>query len=173
MDELLYQTEMEYTYDKYLKLSLFHVGKKRKFYIIQGFLLMFLIALGLFAAVFAILIEDTSLFYDALLLICFTPIFLILQVLANYLVKRRLKKNWETSRYLQEISFLRYEFYEDYMLQITCFGTLKFSYYLVNKVYENNEFFCFMLERNQNMIVEKAQCSDELIQFIREKVMKK
>lgn len=94
-------------------------------------------------------------------------------MIANYLVKGSLKKNWETSKYLQEISFLRYEFYEDYMVQITCFGTLKFSYYLVNKVYENNEFFCFMLARNQNMFVEKAQCSDELIQFIRETVKKK
>lgn len=75
MDELLYQTEMEYTYDNYLKLSLFHFGKKRNLNIIQGFLLMFLIVLGLFVAVFAILIENTSLFYDALLFICFTPAF--------------------------------------------------------------------------------------------------
>ena len=173
MDELLYQTEMEYTYDNYLKLSLFHFGKKSKLKIIKRILLIFIIVFGFLSAVFALLIGNGYLFLYVLFIIYLIVAISFMTVLNKFLAKLSLKKTWKTSKYLQEISFLRYEFYEDHMIQITSFGTLNFPYYLVNKVYESNEFFCFMLVRNQEMFVEKAQCSDELIQFIREKVMKK
>lgn len=173
MDELLYQTEMEYTYDNYLKLSLFHFGKKSICTIVMRNFLIYVLVLEIFVGVFDLLIGNGLFFSYFLNIICCTVAILFIPVLTKFLAKLSLKKTWKASKYLQEISFLRYEFCEDHMVQITNFGTLKFPYYLVDKVYESNEFFCFMLIRNQEMFVEKAKCSDELIQFFREKVIKK
>ena len=76
------------------------------------------------------------------------------------------KKVYESNKMLKDIT-LNYEFYEEYFEQKNTVGNTKVVYDKIYMIVETDTNFYIMIARNQGYIVNKGNCSQEFIGFIR------
>lgn len=76
------------------------------------------------------------------------------------------KKVYESNKMLKDIT-LNYEFYEEYFEQKNTVGNTKIVYDKIYMIVETDTNFYIMIARNQGYIVNKGNCSQEFIGFIR------
>lgn len=88
----------------------------------------------------------------------------------NMRQKKEIDKTWESSKYLEGGMRVIIKFFEDHFEQSHERGNVNLPYTMLFAVYETDHYFYMMISKSQAVIVEKAECSEELIQFIRNKV---
>lgn len=85
----------------------------------------------------------------------------------NVLLKNQmLKSAWDSNKTLQGHK-THYLFYEDHMEMSGEFGNSSYKYSDLYKIIEGKTVFCFMTANNLGHVLNKTNCSDELMEFIR------
>lgn len=151
--DLLYTTTMKYTFEEYKKFNMAVIKKTVKR---MGIILLLLILIAVLKWI-AEPFNNVSLF-----LIAFVVIYPILYYIE---INAGIKKAYNSNELLKDIESI-IEFYEDYFVAKTDKSREKVEYDKLYEILENKTNFYIMIGNNQGYLVLKANCSQELIEFI-------
>ena len=149
---MLYQTSIKFTYEEYKRFSL-TIMKKALTKSAIGLVILLLFAAILFG------MNNSKL---SALLCAFIPLFIFMLVLK---VNKQIKRTYESNELLKDIT-QTIEFYEKHFVAKSDKSETTVEYEKLYKVIENKTNFYLMIADNQGYIVSKANCSQELIDFI-------
>ena len=151
----LYEADSEYTYEAYEKYSK-TLGRKINHFntyrivMTTGFLALAVIWYFLGNMQLALI-----LFFAGLCL----PFALTLKQ------NQAIKKGWNSNSAIQGLKS-HYEFYSDHMEQKNSTGNLKLEYSKIYRVVETEDAYYILVGRNQGMMIQKKDCSQELCEFL-------
>lgn len=154
----MYKTQTELTVDEMIKLNRAYFFKMQRFRLILMVLyelLLLWICLSAFDLHW-ILIGVIFLF-----LVIFVPVFWYLMFVTN-------SKKYFKSNKAAQYSILNYTFEEDKIVIETERGSSFIKYDEVYKIYETKTNFYLFISNKQACVIVKENCSDELIQFIKD-----
>ena len=149
---MIHKTAVKFTYEEYKRFSL-TIMKKALTKSAIG-----LVILLLFAAV----LLGMNNFKMSALLCAFVVIYTFMLV---FKVNNQIKKTYESNELLKDIT-QTIEFYENNFIAKTDKSEATVEYEKLYKVIENKTNFYLMIGDNQGYIVSKANCDNELIEFI-------
>jgi len=149
---MLYQTSIKFTYEEYKRFSL-TIMKKALIKTAIGLLILLLVA--------AILLGMDN-FKLAALLCAFIPLYIFMLV---FKVNKQIKRTYESNELLKNIT-QTIEFYKKHFIAKSDKSETIVEYEKLFKVIENKTNFYLMIADNQGYIVSKANCDNELIEFI-------
>ena len=87
-------------------------------------------------------------------------------------MKKSEKEIYNSNKVIQEIES-EISFYEDCFEQTNSLGTSKITYDKIYRILENDTNLYIMISKNQGYIIIKENCSQELIDFIKNLTPKK
>lgn len=151
--DFLYKTENICTYDEYVKFNNAQVKPLKRIIITAGFTIMtcFVVTGRLLGALLGAVLYA-----------------LFIAVLMLFLYPRSIKKSWESNKLMQNIRAEIY-FYEEYFKSINENGYSDVRYENIYKILETDTNFYIFIGTNAAVVVIKENCSDGLINFLREK----
>lgn len=152
----LFETQTEYTFEKYsefCKVIYTKVSHTRTMIIVMDALLLLM-------AFFYLWGESYEMFGFFFLAAFFFPVLLIWQL------KKKIEKAWKSNQSAQGL-VSRYLFYEDRVEQSNALGKTTFAYEKLYRIVETKNNVYLMIGNNQGMILDKANCSEELLAFVR------
>ena len=149
---MIHKTTVKFTYEEYKRFSL-TIMKKALTKTAIGLLILLLFAAVLLG------MNNSKL---AALLCAFIPLYIFMLV---FKVNKQIKKTYESNELLKDIT-QTIEFYEKYFVAKSDKSESTVEYEKLYKVIENKTNFYLMIADNQGYIVSKANCSQELIDFI-------
>jgi len=147
--DVLFKSSMKFTYDEYKKFTNAVIMLKT----IIAVLLLELILLTI-AYIFLN-------YYFLIIAVVFPIIFAIIQNI-------NIKIVYNSNKIMQDID-VEYEFYKDYFYVKQPIGEAKIEYKMLSRIIETKTNFYLMIASNQGYMLLKANMSDELISFIRDK----
>ena len=156
---MIHKTAVKFTYEEYKRFSL-TIMKKALTKSAIGLVILLL---------FAAILLGMDNFKLAALLCIFIPLYIFMLVLK---VNKQIKKTYESNELLKDIT-QTIEFYEKHFVAKSDKSETTVEYEKLYKVIENKTNFYLMIADNQGYIVSKANCSQELIDFIIEKMKNK
>ncbi len=150
-----------YTYELYKDFSL-TLGKKHHHSII-GYITF---AIFFFASGFVVITkEEMNAFIFVVLLISDALFLLLFMLLLRALTIRQIKKTWNSDKLAQN-STVSFAFYDDAFEAVDANGNTRIKYSDIFAVYETKKAVYIMISNIQGMLINKADCSDELVQFL-------
>ena len=149
---MIHKTTVKFTYEEYKRFSL-TIMKKTLTKTAIGLLILLL---------FAAILLGIDNYKLAALLCAFIPLYLFMLVLK---INSQIKKTYESNELLKDIT-QTIEFYEKCFIAKSDKSETTVEYEKLYKVVENKTNFYLMIADNQGYIVSKANCSEELIDFI-------
>jgi len=150
---MLYQTSVRLTYEEYKRFAKTYVKKN----LIKTLIGMLLVVLG--AILFWIVEPFSTITMILTLFIILYPILLYCKL------TKAIKKTYMSNELLKDI-VETIEFYESHFISKTEKSEVTVKYEELYKILENKTNFYLMIADNQGYIVSKANCSQELIDFI-------
>ena len=147
--DALFKSSMKFTYGEYKKFTNAVIMLKT----IIAVLLLELILLTI-AYIFLN-------YYFLIIAVVFPIIFAIIQNI-------NIKIVYNSNKIMQDID-VEYEFYKDYFYVKQPIGEAKIEYKMLSRIIETKTNFYLMIASNQGYMLLKANMSDELISFIRDK----
>ena len=150
---MLYQTSIKFTYEEYKRFSL-TIMKKALTKTAIGLLILLL---------FAAILLGMDNYKLAALLCAFIPLYIFMLMIK---VNKQIKETYESNELLKNIT-QTIEFYEKHFISKSDKSETTVEYEKLYKVIENKTNFYLMIADNQGYIVSKANCDNELIDFIR------
>lgn len=154
--EPLFQTETEYTYERYAEYCRTIYGKLQH----MGMKIMAVEIGMVLLAVFGFLRGDVSTAAIFLLAAMLFPL------VYRWRMQKSIKKAWESNHAAQG-TISRYGFFQDHVEVTNELGKSHAEYRKLYRVLETDHAFYLMLGSTQGMIVDKDRCSEELCRFIR------
>lgn len=155
--EPLFRSETEYTYEKYTaycKMIWNHVGNMKQSIIWTDAALVIVCLLMVFMKEYK-------------MAVLFLAAAVIFPVILQFQMNRQMKKAWESNKAAQGV-VSKFSFYNEYVEQENPVGASRVKYEELYKIVEGRDAFYLMIANNQGFIIDKAKCSEELQQFIRE-----
>ena len=149
---MIHKTTVKFTYEEYKRFSL-TIMKKALTKTAIGLLVLLL---------FAAILLGMDNFKLAALLCAFIPLYIFMLMLK---VNSQIKKTYESNELFKGIT-QTIEFYEKHFVAKSDKSETTVEYEKLYKVIENKTNFYLMIADNQGYIVSKANCSQELIDFI-------
>ena len=149
---MIHKTTVKFTYEEYKRFSL-TIMKKALTKSAIGLLILLLFAAILFG------MNNSKL---SALLCAFVVLYTFMLV---FKINSQIKKTYESNELLKDIT-QTIEFYEKHFVAKSDKSETTVEYEKLYKVVENKTNFYLMIADNQGYIVSKANCSQELIDFI-------
>ena len=149
---MIHKTTVKFTYEEYKRFSL-TIMKKALTKSAIGLLILLLFAAILFG------MNNSKL---SALLCAFVVLYTFMLV---FKINSQIKKTYESNELLKDIE-QTIEFYEKHFIAKSDKSETTVEYEKLYKVVENKTNFYLMIADNQGYIVSKANCSQELIDFI-------
>ena len=149
---MIHKTTVKFTYEEYKRFSL-TIIKKALTKSAIGLLILLLFAAILFG------MNNSKL---SALLCAFVVLYTFMLV---FKINSQIKKTYESNELLKDIE-QTIEFYEKHFIAKSDKSETTVEYEKLYKVIENKTNFYLMIADNQGYIVSKANCSQELIDFI-------
>jgi len=153
---MIHKTTVKFTYEEYKRFSL-TIMKKALTKTAIGLLILLLFAAVLLG------MDNPKL---AALLCAFIPLYIFMLVLK---INKQIKRTYESNELLKDIT-QTIEFYEKHFIAKSDKSETTVEYEKLYKVIENKTNFYLMIADNQGYIVSKANCDNELIEFIKTKI---
>jgi len=153
---MIHKTTVKFTYEEYKRFSL-TIMKKALTKTAIGLLILLLFAAVLLG------MDNPKL---AALLCAFIPLYIFMLVLK---INKQIKRTYESNELLKDIT-QTIEFYEIHFIAKSDKSETTVEYEKLYKVIENKTNFYLMIADNQGYIVSKANCDNELIEFIKTKI---
>lgn len=170
MDKVLFETEMDYTYEKYKKFFLYQylVVFEAQNKAILGAALWFV--LTVYSLYEAIVLKDRIFVGFAIMTVVFIPLYIVVNII---FLNHMPLKNWKTFKYLHCEPKVSVRFFEDHFEETSPTGLFVLNYKQLFKVCETDDFFYLLVGKNQSVFVEKVNCDEALMRFIREEIIRK
>ena len=149
---MIHNTTIKFNYEEYKRFCL-TIMKKALTKTAIGLLILLL---------FAAILLGMDNFKLAALLCAFIPLYIFMLVLK---INKQIKRTYESNELLKDIT-QTIEFYEKHFVAKSDKSETTVEYEKLYKVIENKTNFYLMIADNQGYIVSKANCSQELIDFI-------
>ena len=154
----MYKTQTKFTVDEMIKLNRTYFFKMQKFRLILMVLYELLL---LWICLSAFDLHWILIGFFFLFLVIFVPVFWYLMFVTN-------SKKYFKSNKAAQYSILNYTFEEDKIVIETERGSSFIKYDEVYKIYETKTNFYLFISNKQAYVIVKENCSDELIQFIKD-----
>ena len=148
----MHKTAVKFSYEEYKRFSL-TIMKKALTKLAIGLLILLLFAVILYGM-------NNSKF--SALLCAFVVLYTFMLV---FKINSKIKKTYESNELLKNIT-QTIEFYEKHLVAKSDKSETTVEYEKLYKVIENKTNFYLMIADNQGYIVSKANCDNELIEFI-------
>ena len=155
--EPLYKTQTAYSFEEYSKYNEAVLLKQKGFKAVM--IIIPVLYILLMVAVFYSTREISTVFVVLFALLLSTAIFI-----ASF--KKTIKKTYYSNKAITSC-VADFEFYDNYVREITQNGETKLEYSKIYKIIETKTNFYIMLSVNQGFIIVKANCTDGLIDFIK------
>ncbi len=161
--QLLYETDSVWSLEEYAKFNYAVCAKqitrlRNTYYILAACMFV----LGVVTIVVPFL--DTA--FGVILLIAVVLYLCLYQFRTKGKMDRSIKTTWETDKTIQNAT-PHISFYEDRLVSEDEHSTERLDYTDIHKIIETDRNFYIMLSEIKGMNIIKANCSDELIEFIR------
>lgn len=153
-----------YTYELYKDFSLM---LRKKLH--NGIISYIIIAIAFLVAglsMIAVMEEKVNAFYFIILLLSDALFLFLLEALARALTIRQIKKTWNSDKLVQQHSAVSFAFYDDAFETVDANGSSRIKYSDIFAVYETKKAVYIMISNIQGVLISKADCSDELVQFL-------
>jgi len=147
--DALFKSSMKYTYEEYKKFT-------------NAVMMLKTIIVVLLLELILLTIAYIFLNYYVLIIAVVFPI--IIAIIQNI----NIKIVYNSNKIMQDID-VEYEFYEEYFHVKQPIGEAKIEYKMLSKIIETKTNFYLMIANNQGYMLLKANMSNELISFIRDK----
>ena len=158
METVLYETETIYTQREYKKYSYVIYRRINKIDIMTILLML--------CDLIIVAIEYSKGDYVAAIKnIVYGSLFLIL---LKVIIEIKINKSWKDNRLIQGQK-TQIKFYENYLEAISSIGNTKIDYDKLYKVLETKENFYLLINKAQGIVIEKCNCKEELIQYLKVK----
>lgn len=155
--EPLYKTQTAYSFEEYSKYNEAVLLKQKGFKAVMITLpVLYVLLMG---AVFYSTREISTVFVVLFALLLSTAIFI-----ASF--KKTIKKTYYSNKAITSC-VADFEFYDNYVREITQNGETKLEYSKIYKIIETKTNFYIMASVNQGFIIVKSNCPDGLIDFIK------
>jgi len=149
---MIHKTTVKFTYEEYKRFSL-TIMKKALTKTAIGLLMLLLLV--------AVLLGMDN-FKLAVLLCMFIPLYIFMLM---FKINSQIKRTYESNELLKDMT-QTIEFYENHFVAKTDKSESTVEYEKLYKVIENKTNFYLMIGDNQGYIVSKANCDNDLIEFI-------
>ena len=80
------------------------------------------------------------------------------------------KKSWDTSAGPEGKLSVTLDFYEDCFKMRSSKGTVSCDYKKIFKAFDTEKYYYLMIQTNYGAIIEKSRCSEELLEFLKNKI---
>lgn len=155
--EPLYKTQTAYSFEEYSKYNEAVLLKQKGFKAVMITLpVLYVLLMG---AVFYSTREISTVFVVLFALLLSTAIFI-----ASF--KKTVKKTYYSNKAITSC-VADFEFYDNYVREITQNGETKLEYSKIYKIIETKTNFYIMASVNQGFIIVKGNCPDGLVDFIK------
>lgn len=155
--EPLYKTQTAYSFEEYSKYNEAVLLKQKGFKAVMITLpVLYVLLMG---AVFYSTREISTVFVVLFALLLSTVVFI-----ASF--KKAVKKTYYSNKAITSC-VADFEFYDNYVREITQNGETKLEYSKIYKIIETKTNFYIMASVNQGFIIVKGNCPDGLIDFIK------
>lgn len=155
--EPLYKTQTAYSFEEYSKYNEAVLLKQKGFKAVMITLpVLYVLLMG---AVFYSTREISTVFVVLFALLLSTAVFI-----ASF--KKTVKKTYYSNKAITSC-VADFEFYDNYVREITQNGETKLEYSKIYKIIETKTNFYIMASVNQGFIIVKGNCPDGLIDFIK------
>lgn len=155
--EPLYKTQTAYSFEEYSKYNEAVLLKQKGFKAVMITLpVLYVLLMG---AVFYSTREISTVFVVLFALLLSTAIFI-----ASF--KKTIKKTYYSNKAITSC-VADFEFYDNYVREITQNGETKLEYSKIYKIIETKTNFYIMASVNQGFIIVKGNCPDGLVDFIK------
>ncbi len=154
--EALFKAETVYTYELYKDFSL-AVSRKLN-HLSRNYILL---AISFFVLGFGIITKEKNVFTLVVWLLADALLLFILR----FMTMRQIKKSWDSDSLLKSARS-SYIFFSDSFEAVNANGVSNIKYSDLYAVYETKKGIYLMLSNNKGMMIDKAVCSDELVQFL-------
>ena len=161
---MLYETSMDYTFDKHKAFVKFYQEKLKHYTKKRVLLLLACIAAA--AVLFAIghfTKENNFNIAASIVLVAGITFFIFLW----YMAATQAKRGWHPEKAINGAIRVKYKFYDDHLMQITSSKNTKAEYRKLKGRYETDDFIYLMVTKKRAAIIEKKNCPAELLEFIR------
>lgn len=146
-------TETNYTYKEYM--NFYRSVGFRRHAIITGVMLAIYAAMSTYS-------------HDIAYFAIFAAVYALIFIMMHFIVRKQYK-----SAKLMQDAMLRFTFYEDYFTAESDFESSNIKYDMLHKIIETKSNFYLYISANQGHIIVKANCSDELCDFLHNMAQKK
>ena len=155
--EPLYKTQTAYSFEEYSKYNEAVLLKQKSLKAVMIIIpVLYVLLMG---AVFYSTREISTVFVLVLALLLSTAIFI-----ASF--KKTIKKTYYSNKAITSC-VADFEFYNNYVREITQNGETKLEYSKIYKIIETKTNFYIMASVNQGFIIVKGNCPDGLVDFIK------
>ncbi len=155
--EPLYKTQTAYSFEEYSKYNEAVLLKQKGFKAVMIIIpVLYVLLMG---AVFYSTMEISTVFALLFALLLSTAIFI-----ASF--KKAVKKTYYSNKAITSC-VADFEFYDNYVREITQNGETKLEYSKIYKIIETKTNFYIMASVNQGFIIVKGNCPDGLVDFIK------
>lgn len=155
--EPLYKTQTAYSFEEYSKYNEAVLLKQKSLKAVMIIIpVLYVLLMG---AVFYSTREISTVFALLFALLLSTAIFI-----ASF--KKTVKKTYYSNKAITSC-VADFEFYDNYVREITQNGETKLEYSKIYKIIETKTNFYIMASVNQGFIIVKGNCSDGLVDFIK------
>jgi hypothetical protein len=152
--EPLFTTETAYTFEEFKKFN-YKVMQKSVILIYSMLAAIVILVIGKSFFIDWSYI-DTALIVAVIFIAAYFP----------FSLNKKLKDTYNSNKVMTK-TVARFDFFEDGFSEITENATGNFKYADLNKIIETQTNFYLMLAKNAGAIIVKENCSEELIEFIR------
>lgn len=84
-------------------------------------------------------------------------------------INHGIKKNWENNFFFENLE-TEIHFFDDYLLQMSERGQNKVEYDMIYRILESDNIFALILAGNQGIMIDKNNCSEELMDFCKNNI---
>ena len=157
MERLLFETTSENTLEEFIRFNQVVARSQKAYWIYRAVVIISILVCSLY------LFIKGDLYGGSIFLI----VLVFIVILWRVLLTTRARKCWQSNKMMQNMVETFY-FYEDHVEQISPMGNITIHYDQLYKILEDQKHFYLLIAKNQGSIVNKENCKEQLIDFIRE-----